>query len=133
MLALTGNSAPYMLFAYARIRSIGRKAGIDFAALPADLPILLEHETEVELAKELLRFGAVTRQMSEELKPNLLTDYLYDLSRAFSAFYDRERGVRVIDAEPEAVRQSRLRLCDLTGRTLRLGLDLLGIPVVEQM
>lgn len=133
MLALEGNTAPYMLYAYARVRSIGRKAGIDFDALPADLPIVLEHESEVALAKQLLNFGAVVRQVSEELRPHHLTDYLYSLSRAFSTFYDRERGVRVIDAEPEAVRHSRLRLCDLTARTLKQGLYLLGIPVLEQM
>jgi arginyl-tRNA synthetase len=133
MLALEGNTAPYMLYAYARVRSIGRKAGFDYESLPADLPILLEHESEVALAKELLNFGAVVKQVSEELRPHHLTDYLYTLSRAFSTFYDRERGVRVIDAESEAIRLSRLRLCDLTARTLKQGLYLLGIPVLEQM
>ncbi|MGV3721226.1 MAG: arginine--tRNA ligase [Actinomycetota bacterium] len=133
MLALEGNTAPYMLYAYARVRSIGRKAGIDYDALSADLPILLEHESEIALAKELLNFGAVVKQVSEELRPHHLTDYLYTLSRAFSTFYDRERGVRVIDAESDAIRLSRLRLCDLTARTLKQGLYLLGIPVLEQM
>jgi arginyl-tRNA synthetase len=133
MLAMTGNTAPYMLYAYARVRSIGRKAGIDFDALPSDLELVVEHESEIALAKEILNFGAVVRQVSEELRPHYLTDYLYGLSRAFSTFYDRERGVRVLDAAPEAVRQSRLRLCDLTARTLKLGLDLLGIRVLEQM
>ncbi|MBI3947375.1 MAG: arginine--tRNA ligase [Armatimonadetes bacterium] len=133
MLAMDGNTAPYMLYAYARVRSIGRRAGVDFDALPADLPLLLEHETEIALAKALLEFPGVLQQVSEELRPHVLTDYLYGLSRRFSAFYDRERGVRVIDAEPESVRHSRLRLCDLTARTLKLGLGLLGIAVVEQM
>ena len=133
MLELVGNTAPYLLYAYARIRSIARRAGIDFEALPADLPILLEHESEVGLAKQLLGLGGVLRQVSAELRPHYLTDYLYELSRAFSTFYDRERGVRVIDAEPESVRLSRLRLCDLTARALKLGLGLLGIGVLEQM
>lgn len=133
MLALTGNTAPYMLYAYARIRSIGRKAGIDFETLPADLPLVVEHESEIALAKQLLNFGTVIRQVSDELRPHYLTEYLYNLSRAFSTFYDRERGVRVVDAEPENVRLSRLRLCDLTARTLKLGLNLLGIRVLEQM
>jgi arginyl-tRNA synthetase len=133
MLDLKGNTAPYMLYAYARVRSIGRKAGIDFDALAPDLELVVEHESEVALAKELLNFGSVVRQVSEELRPHHLTDYLYSLSRAFSTFYDRERGVRVLDATPETVRQSRLRLCDLTARTLKLGLDLLGIRVLEQM
>jgi arginyl-tRNA synthetase len=133
MLSLDGNSAPYMLFAYARVRAIGRKAGIDFEDLPPDLPVLLEHESEIGLAKQLLNFSGVVEQVAAELKPNYLTDYLYSLSRAYSTFLDRNTGVRVIDAEPESVRVSRLRLCDLTARTLRLGLDLLGIRVVEQM
>jgi len=132
-LAFDGNAAPYMLNTYVRVRSIGRKAGIDFEALPADVPILVEHDTEIALAKELLQFPWVIRQITEELKPNLLTDYLYGLSRAFSAFYDRERGVRVIDAPSEELRMSRLRLCDLTARVLKLGLGILGIRVLEQM
>lgn len=133
MLALTGNTAPYMLYAYARVRSIGRKAGIEYEALPADLELAVEHESEIALAKQLLNFGTVVRQVSDELRPHYLTEYLYNLSRAFSTFYDRERGVRVVDAESENVRLSRLRLCDLTARTLKLGLDLLGIQVLEQM
>lgn len=133
MVALTGNSAVYMLYAYARVRSIGRKAGIDFEALPADLPILLEHPSEIGLAKALLNFNSAVQQVAQELRPHYLTDYLYALSRAYSTFFDRNTGVRVIDAEPEAVRLSRLRLCDLTARTLKLGLGLLGIQVVEQM
>lgn len=133
MLALNGNSAVYMLYAYARVRSIGRRAGVDFDTLPADLPLVLEHPSEIGLAKELLQFTGVLKQVAAELKPHYLTDYLYSLSRAFSTFYDRERGVRVIDAEPESVRLSRLRLADLTARTLKLGLSLLGIEVLEQM
>ena len=63
----------------------------------------------------------------------MLTIYLYDLARAFSRFYDRKFGVRVVDASPDEVRTSRLRLCDLTARTLKLGLHLLGIETIEQM
>ena len=77
--------------------------------------------------------GPTLGPVGEQLRPNLLTDYLYELSKAFSRFYDRKMGVRVIDASPDEVRLSRLRLCDLTARTLRLGLELLGIGVVEQM
>ncbi len=133
MLAMEGNTAPYMLYAYARIRSIGRKAGVDFAALGSDAPIVLEHPSEVVLAKKTLQFAETLDVVSRELRPNVLTDYLYDLARAFSRFYDRKLGVRVIDASPEAVRTSRLRLCDITARTLKLGLNLLGIETVEQM
>jgi len=133
MLAMEGNTAPYMLYAYARIRSIGRKAGVDFRALPADAPIILEHPSEIALAKKILQFADAVEVVGRELKPNVLTDYLYDLAKAFSRFYDKRLGVRVIDASPEAVRVSRLRLCDSTARVLRLGLRLLGISTIEQM
>jgi arginyl-tRNA synthetase len=133
MLSLKGNTAVYMLYAYARVRAIARRAGMSFESLPRDLPIVIEHPSEVGLAKELLRFPGVLSQVSAELRLHYLTDYLYGLSRAFSTFYDRERGVRVIHAESEALRLSRLRLCDLTGRTLKLGLELLGLEVLEQM
>ena len=132
MLAMEGNTAPYMLYAYARIRSIGRKAGVDYADLPADAPIVLEHDSELKLGKILARFPDVIETVAAELRPNLLTDYLFEVSKTFSLFYDRVRGVRVIDA-PEPLRTSRLRLCDLTARTLRLGLALLGIKTLEQM
>jgi len=133
MLAMEGNTAPYMLYAYARIRSIGRKAGVDFRALPADAPIVLEHPSEIALAKKILQFADAVEVVGRELKPNVLTDYLYDLAKAFSRFYDKRLGVRVIDASPEAVRVSRLRLCDSAARVLRLGLRLLGIQTIEQM
>lgn len=133
MLKLEGNTAPYMLYAYARIRSIGRKAGVDFASLPVDAAIVLEHPAEINLAKRLMQLAETLDVVSRELRPNVLTDYLYDLARAFSRFYDRKLGVRVIDASPESVRVSRLRLCDLTARALELGLRLLGVETVEQM
>ncbi len=133
MLALEGNTAPYMLYAYARIRSIARKADIDFETLPRDLPVALEHPAELALAAKLLQFVDVVRMLGRDLRPNLLTDYLFDLAKQFSRFYDKKLGVRVIDASPEATRLSRLRLCDLTARTLQLGLDLLGIKTLEKM
>jgi arginyl-tRNA synthetase len=133
MLAMEGNTAPYMLYAYARVRAIGRKGGIDFASLPSDMPILLDHPAERRLALLLLRFADVMEAVARDLKPLLLTDYLFELAKAFSRFYDRKQGVRVLDAEPEEVRISRLRLCDLTARTLRLGLNLLGIQTLEAM
>ncbi len=133
MLAMEGNTAPYMMYAYARIRSIGRKAGVAVGALPADEPILLEHPTEIALAVKLVQFSETLHGIARELRPNVLTEYLYELAKAFSRFYDKKNGVRVIDATPESVRNSRLRLCDLTARTLKLGLGLLGIETVERM
>jgi len=133
MLSLEGNTAPYMMYAYARIRSIGRKAGVDFETLAADSAIALEHPAEIALAKRILQFADVIETVARDLRPNVLTDYLFDLSKAFSRFYDKKIGVRVIDATPDAVRISRLRLCDLTARALKLGLRLLGIETIEQM
>jgi arginyl-tRNA synthetase len=133
MLSLEGNTAPYMLYAYARIRSIGRKAGVDMATLPVGAPLILEHDAEIALAKALVRFAETVQVLVRELRPSLVTDYLFDLTRAFSRFYDRKLGVRVVDAETAEQRISRLRLCDLTARVIRTGLYLLGIPTLEQM
>ncbi len=133
MLSLEGNTAPYMMYAYARIRSIGRKAGVDFSTLPTDAPILLDQTVEIALAKKILQFADVLGSVARDLRPNLLTDYLYDLAKAFSRFYDKKLGVRVVDATPDSVRLSRLRLCGLTARVLKLGLQLLGIETIEQM
>ncbi len=133
MLAMDGNTAPYMMYAYARIRSIGRKAGVDWSSLPIDAPLVLEHPMEIALAKKLLPFVDTLETVANELRINALTDYLYDLAKTFSRFYDRKLGVRVIDAESEIARLSRLQLCDLTARVLRLGLTLLGIATVEEM
>ncbi len=133
MLAMEGNTAPYMMYAYARIRSIGRKAGVDLSNLPDDADMLLDHPAEIALATTLLQFAETVDVVGRELKPNFLTEYLYELAKTFSRFYDRKLGVRVIDASPESVRISRLRLCDLTARVLRLGLSLLGIETVEHM
>lgn len=133
MLSLEGNTAPYMLYAYARIRSIARKADVDFAGLPSDTPIILEHPSEIALALKLLQFGDTIGTVVRDLRLNLLTEYLFELAKAFSRFYDKKIGVRIIDASPDSVRISRLRLCDLTARTLALGLHLLGIETLDRM
>ncbi|MCH8252861.1 MAG: arginine--tRNA ligase [Planctomycetes bacterium] len=133
MLSLDGNTAPYMMYAYARVRAIGRKAGVRFGDLPADAPIIVQHPSEIALALALLRFAAVVDTITRDLHPNVLTEYLYDLAKAFSRFYDRKVGVRVIDASSEATKLSRLKLCDLTARTLRVGLRMLGIETLEKM
>ncbi|MBD2439303.1 arginine--tRNA ligase [Nostoc sp. FACHB-110] len=132
MLDLKGNTAPYMLYAYARIQGISRKGGISFEELGDKAKVVLEHDTEFALAKYLLLFGEVIGTVEQDLLPNRLCDYLYDLSKKFNVFYDRNHGVRVLDAE-EPQRTSRLVLCDLTARTLKLGLSLLGIQVLERM
>lgn len=126
MLAMTGNTAPYMQYAYVRVQSIFRKAGI---APDGNAPIMLEHPAEIDLAKHLLRFGETLRSVIEDDKPNWLTGYLFDLAGKFSAFYD---NCPVLQSE-EPVRSSRLTLCRFTGDVMKRGLNLLGIDVIEQM
>jgi len=129
MLALQGNTAPYMLYAYVRIQGISRKGQINFEQLGADAKILLQAETELTLAKHLLQLSKIIGYVEEDLLPNRLCQYLFELSQKFNQFYDR---CPVLQAE-EPLRSSRLALCDLTARTLKLGLSLLGIPVLERM
>lgn len=132
MLALQGNTAPYMLYAYARIQGISRKGGINFEDLGDNAKVLLQHETELTLAKHLLQLDEVISTVEQDLLPNRLCEYLFQLSQKFNQFYDREHGVPVLNAE-EPFRTSRLVLCDLTAITLKLGLSLLGIGVLERM
>ncbi len=129
MLSLKGNTAPYMLYAYARVKSIGREGNIDFSKFGADAKILLREETEFTLAKHILQLGEVINTVEQELLPNRLCEYLYDLSDKYNKFYE---NCPVLKSE-EPVRTSRLALCDLTARTLKLGLSLLGIQVLERM
>ncbi|MBW4620189.1 MAG: arginine--tRNA ligase [Cyanosarcina radialis HA8281-LM2] len=129
MLAPLGNTAPYMLYAYARIRSIGRKGQIDFDRLGNEAKVLLQDETELNLAKHLLQLSETINAVETDLLPNRLCQYLFELSQKFNQFYDR---CPVLEAEAP-VKTSRLLLCDLTARTLKLGLALLGIPVLERM
>ncbi|MFN6571002.1 arginine--tRNA ligase [Dendronalium sp. ChiSLP03b] len=132
MLDLKGNTAPYMLYAYARIQGISRKGDINFKELADNAKVLLQHETELALAKYLLQLDEVINTVEQDLLPHRLCEYLYELSKKFNQFYDRDRGVQVLNAE-EPLRTSRLVLCDLTARTLKLGLSLLGIQVLERM
>jgi arginyl-tRNA synthetase len=132
MLDLKGNTAPYMLYVYARIQGISRKGGINFDKWGDNTKVVLEHETELALAKYLLQIDEVISSVEQDLLPNRLCEYLYELSKKFNQFYDRNQGVQVLSAE-EPQRTSRLVLCDLTARTLRLGLSLLGIQVLERM
>lgn len=129
MLALQGNTAPYMLYAYVRIQGISRKGNIDFEHLGDSTKIVLQEESELTLAKHLLQLSTVLTEVSEDLYPNRLCQYLFELSQKFNQFYDR---CPVLHAE-EPIRTSRLLLCDLTARTLKLGLSLLGIEVLERM
>ena len=125
MLALQGNTAPYLQYAYARIRSIFRKA----EGRMQNAEIILAAPEEIALAKHLLNFGLTLEAVAEEYRPNYLCNFLFELAGKFTAFYE---NCPVLKAD-DATRQSRLELCDLTARVLKQGLDVLGIEVVEQM
>ncbi len=131
MLAMNGNTATYLQYAYARIQSIFRKGGFTRDAIGKAPPALvLSHPAERGLGVRLLRLPEVLELAAAELKPNVLTDYLFDLANAFSAFFEE---CPVLKAESTERRDSRLALCDLTARTLKFGLGLLGIDIVERM
>ncbi len=127
MLALTGNTAPYLIYAYVRVQSIARKGGIDYSHLESDALATLETAEEIELGRALSRLPEALQCIDDDLLPNRLTDYLYDLAQIYSRFYTNNR---VLGDERET---TRLALCDLTARTLKLGLNLLGIDVIEEM
>ncbi len=129
MLALQGNTAPYMLYAYVRVQGISRKGDIDFGHLGVGKQIILKEETEIALAKHILLFSEAIAAVETELLPNRLCQYLFELSQKFNQFYDR---CPVLQAE-EPFHTSRLLLCDFTARILKLGLNLLGIEVLDRM
>jgi arginyl-tRNA synthetase len=128
MLALTGNTGPYLQYATARIRSIFRRAGIE--PDQATGPIRLTEDAERQLALRLLGFGAAVHQVAEAAEPHKLASFLFDTASTFTTFYEQ---CPVLQADEPAIRDSRLALSALTLRVLLAGLDLLGIPVPERM
>jgi arginyl-tRNA synthetase len=128
MLALTGNTAPYLQYAYARIKSIFRKSETPNIEHRTSNIQLIAPE-EITLAKHLLNFALTLEAVAEEYRPNFLCNYLLELAGKFTSFYE---NCPVLKAD-EATRDSRLALCDLTARVLKQGLETLGIKTVEQM
>jgi arginyl-tRNA synthetase len=129
MLALQGNTSPYLQYAYARIRSIFRKA--EAGAVKSGLVnFKLEASEELALAKQLLNFGLTLEAVAEELRPNYLCNYLYELAGKFNVFFE---NCPVLKAGDESKLKTRLTLCDLTAQVLKQGLETLGIETVEQM
>jgi len=141
MLSLQGNTAPYLQNAYVRIRSIFRKAGESPVATPLGgvtektghrpvaTPLTLTNPAEINLAKRLCQFAEIVPQVLNDFRPNILANYLFEVANGFHTFYE---ACPVLKSE-EPARSSRLALCDLTGRVLHRGLDLLGIKVPEKM
>ena len=126
MLSLHGNTAPYLQNAYVRIRSIFRKAG---ESVPKIDTLILSDFAEINLAKRLCQFAEIVPQVLNDFRPNILANYVFELANSFHTFYE---ACPVLKSE-EPVRSSRLALCDLSGRVLQHGLDLLGIKVPEKM
>src|SRR6266513_2862884 len=126
MLSLHGNTAPYLQNAYVRIRSIFRKAG---EPAPKIDKLILRDPSEINLAKRLCQFAEIVPQVLNDFRPNILANYLFELANSFHTFYE---DCPVLKSD-EPVRGSRLALCDLSGRVLQRGLDLLGIKVPEKM
>jgi arginyl-tRNA synthetase len=127
MLSFEGNTAPYLLYAYTRVAGIFKRAAdIDLS----QAKIVLEHEKEKDLGTKLAQFGEVLTRMTDKGLPHVLCGYLYELASEFSSFYE---ACPVLAAENEAQKQSRLLLSQLTAKTLKTGLSLLGIETLERM
>ncbi len=131
MLATEGNTATYMQYAYARNRSIFRKADIDPATLRQHPPaVVLDSPHERALAIQLLKLEESLQSAAADYQPSAITAYLWDLAKTYSGFF---QNCPVLRAESDALKQSRLLLCDLTARVLKQCLGLLGIDTVERM
>ena len=129
MLAFEGNTAPYMQYAYTRVLSVFRKADIDESAL-ANAQVVISEDREAQLAARLLQFEETLTVVAREGTPHVMCAYLYDVAGLFSGFYEH---CPILSAENEEIRNSRLKLAQLTAKTLKLGLDTLGIETVERM
>ncbi|WP_044870823.1 arginine--tRNA ligase [Pseudomonas sp. LFM046] len=128
MLSFEGNTAPYLLYAYTRVASVFRKLGKDYSEV--DGQIILAADQEQALAAKLAQFADTLNNVAEKGVPHILCAYLYDLAGLFSSFYE---NCPILTAEDQATQQSRLRLAALTGRTLKQGLELLGLQTLERM
>ncbi len=128
MLSFEGNTAPYLLYAYTRVASVFRKLGKDFSEVEGQ--IRLDAPQEIDLATKLAQFGEVLNNVADKGTPHILCTYLYDLAGLFSSFYEH---CPILSADDQATQQSRLRLAALSGRTLKQGLELLGLRTLERM
>ncbi len=129
MLDLKGNTAPYLLYAYVRVQGVSRKGNVDFSQLDKNTEIALAEDTELALAKHILQLEEILKEVEQNLLPNRICLYLFELSQKFNQFYEQ---CDILNAD-EPQRTSRLILANLTARTIKLGLSLLGINVLERM
>jgi len=129
MLKFDGNTAPYLMYAYARIVSLLGKANLNLTT-KLNYAVQLEFEHELDLANKLMQFNEVVHKVAQKGTPHLLCAYLYDLAGLFSSFYEH---CPILAADNEDLKNSRLQLAILSGRILKQGLNLLGVPVLERM
>ena len=130
MLAMDGNTGPYLQYAHVRTRSLARRAAEQGVTPATSAPVVVTEPAERALVLQLLALEVVVHSTAETLQPHRLTTYLFELASAFTTFFDQ---CPVLRADTPEQRASRLALTDLTGRTLRLGLGLLGIEAPERM
>ena len=128
MLNFEGNTAPYLLYAYTRVAGVFRKLGKGFDEVEGRIVLQAAHEQD--LAARLAQFGEILNNVADKGTPHVLCTYLYDLAGQFSSFYE---NCPILAAETPEQQQSRLRLAALTGRTLKQGLELLGLETLERM
>ncbi len=128
MLSFEGNTAPYLMYAYTRVASIFDKAGLDMNTITGEVSLV--EEKEKDLANKLMQFQEVLNRMTERGQPHTLCSYIYEVAGLFSSFYE---NCPILSAETEGQKQSRLRLAALAGRTIKQGLNLLGITTLERM
>jgi arginyl-tRNA synthetase len=128
MLSFEGNTAPYLLYAYTRVASVFRKAGLEMAQVSGDFQ--LQEDAEQALAARLVQFGEALESVAEKGLPHLLCTYLYDVAGLFSTFYEH---CPILSGDNETLKQSRLKLAALTARTLKQGMELLGLSPLERM
>ncbi|MEG0143316.1 MAG: arginine--tRNA ligase, partial [Akkermansia sp.] len=127
MLALQGDTAPYLQNSYVRVKSIFRK--VEGEAQDWSLPLVLSDDAEIHLSRLLVRYGEVVPLVLDDCRPNILASYIFDLARAFHSFYEACPVLKSVGD----VRRSRLALCELTSRVLKHGLGLMGIDVPDRM
>ena len=127
MLSFEGNTAPYLQYAYTRIRSIFRRAEIDSTSL--DSKIVLQHPVEFALAVKLLQFPEAIDSVTDDFQANVLCNYLFEVSGQFMSFYE---ACPILNQDDE-IKNSRLMIADITSKILKQGLELLGIQTVEKM
>jgi arginyl-tRNA synthetase len=128
MLSFEGNTAPYLMYAYTRVASIFDKAGLDMTTITGD--IKLDAEPEKDLANKLMQFPEILERLAKKGQPHTLCSYIYEVAGLFSSFYE---NCPILSAETEEQKQSRLCLAALAGKTIKQGLNLLGIATLERM